>query len=218
MGTTPTSPISSLPPPPEIIRFSPYGERIIVISGYALMVSSVASFISLIALGIYTVAVKKETPIYKSWLDFISFQTTTIVLLIIGVVTALVGRRILSSSQAAYVRTIPRDDFALISQAVIEGKPEPIDQYVRLRSLTGWAGTFTKLGITGLPLVTVFLTLIFSAASLLPIPNANGFMDLAKLTLGAFIGSFVQRSVEQRKQEQQSGGVAPTVSKSDLPA
>lgn len=54
----------------------------------------------------------------------------------------------------------------LISRAVIDGKAEPIDQHVRLRSLTGWAGTFTKLGITGLPLVTVFLTLIFSAVAL----------------------------------------------------
>ena len=105
----------------------------------------------------------------------------------------------------------------MIEAAVIAGKAEPIDQYVRLRSLAGWAGTFTKLGITGLPLVTVVLTLIFSFASILPVQNANGFLDLAKLTLGAFIGSFVQRNVEQRKQDIASGNTSTPKTQGTLP-
>jgi len=146
----------------------------------------------------------RSQPVYGSWLALISGETTTIILIVVGILTALLGRSMLASTQEAYARTIPREDFPLVSQAVVDGKAEPIDQYVRLRSLTGWAGTFTKLGITGLPLVTVFLTLIFSAISLLPLQNSAGFLDLAKLTLGAFIGSFVQRSVEQRKREQRN--------------
>jgi len=159
----------------------------------------------------------RSQPVYGSWLALISGETTTIILIVVGILTALLGRSMLASTQEAYARTIPREDFPLVSQAVVDGKAEPIDQYVRLRSLTGWAGTFTKLGITGLPLVTVFLTLIFSAISLLPLQNSAGFLDLAKLTLGAFIGSFVQRSVEQRKQES-SGTTANKAFTTDLPA
>jgi len=130
---------------------------------------------------------------------------------LIGVVTATLGKRLLTSVRLADARTIPYEDLPLVRQAVIDGKPEPIDQYVRLRSLSGMSGNFTKLGITGLPLTTVLLTLIFSFVSLMPTPRADSFLDLAKLTLGAFIGSFVQRQVEQRRQEgaQPGAGGAP---------
>ena len=45
------------------------------------------------------------------------------------------------------------------------------------------------------------LTLIFAALALLPTDpeSQKSFFDLTKLTLGAFIGSFVQRQVEQRR-------------------
>jgi hypothetical protein len=135
------------------------------------------------------------------------------VLLIVGVICALLGLRLLTTTQNALARTIPKDDYPLIKDAVIAGKPDPIDQYVRLRSLAGWAGTFTKLGITGLPLVTVVLTLIFALIALFPGEKSKDFLDLAKLTLGAFIGSFVQRNVEQRKQDASAAvpGAPPTL-------
>ena len=63
-----------------------------------------------------------------------------------------------------------------------------IDQYVRLSSLAKFTGTFTQLGLTGLPLATIALTLFFALLSIFK-PD---FLDLTKLTLGAFIGSFVQ--------------------------
>jgi hypothetical protein len=78
---------------------------------------------------------------------------------------------------------------------VVAGKEDAITQYVRLRSLTGFTGLFTKLGLTGLPLATIGLTIFFS---LLFFANEN-FLDLAKLTLGAFIGSFVQKQVGERQ-------------------
>ena len=122
-----------------------------------------------------------------------------------GLYVAWLGLRLAHISQGvmqSFPRTIPHEDLQLVSQAVIDGKSEPIDQYVRLRSLSGMSGNFTKLGVTGLPLTTVFLTLVFAAIALMPITPAiaTQFLDLAKLTLGAFIGSFVQGRVEQRKQ------------------
>jgi hypothetical protein len=174
-------------------------EKFLAASGVCLVMASVGSFVAIIYIEFRSGA--QNYGVGKNWLGLVSAQSSTIVLLIIGVVCALLGLRLLTTTQNALARTIPKDDLVMIQDAVIAGKAEPIDQYVRLRSLAGWAGTFTKLGITGLPLVTVVLTLIFSLIALLPVAKATEFLDLAKLTLGAFIGSFVQRNVEQRKQD-----------------
>ena len=194
---------------------SAYGERVLALCGYLFILASVFSFGIMGLLKVWS-ARNSGGIRYESWLDLLSRELTTITFLIIGIVTALLGQRLLTTVGLPYARTIPRDDLPLVEDAVREGKPDPIDQYVRIRSLSGWAGNFTKLGITGLPLTTVFLTLIFSAVSLLPTQTAKSFLDLAKLTLGAFIGSFVQRQVEQRRQEvSQSTGTPPRPS---LPA
>jgi hypothetical protein len=149
-------------------------------------------------------------------LDLLQGEVGTMTLFAVGIVAAMLGKGLLTTVRLAETRSIPSEDLPLVQQAVIDGKSEPIDQYVRLRSLSGMSGTFTKLGISGLPLTTVALTLIFSFISLFPTTNAQSFMDLAKLTLGAFIGSFVQRQVEQRRQEsaQNMGPRRPP----DLPA
>ena len=192
-----------------------YGDRMVVMCGYLFIVASVLSFIFMGYLK-FKGDGAGLTPTYSSWLQLMSREVSTLTLFLIGIVTALLGQRLLNTAQMAYTRTIPADDLPLVSDAVKQGKPEPIDQYVRLRSLSGWAGNFTKLGITGLPLTTVFLTLVFSFISLFPIAPAGSFLDLAKLTLGAFIGSFVQRQVEQRRQDvTQMTGTAPRPS---LPA
>ena len=151
------------------------------------------------------------------WQELLAEEASTFVLLLVGIVCALLGLRLLTTTQHALARTIPKEDLPMIQAAVIAGKPDPIDQYVRLRSLAGWAGTFTKLGVTGLPLVTVVLTLIFSFIALLPLERAKDFLDLAKLTLGAFIGSFVQRSVELKKQDAASRSAAPPAPTPSLP-
>ena len=164
------------------------------------------SFVGIAALKVWDAFHQQTQVKFDRWLDFVVSQNGTITLLLVGVVTATLGKRLLTTVRLADARTIPVEDLPLIQQAVIDGKPEPVDQYVRLRSLTGWAGNFTKLGVTGLPLTTVILTLIFSAISLFPTSESQSFLDLAKLTLGAFIGSFVQRQVEQRKQEGDAPG------------
>ena len=117
------------------------------------------------------------------------------------VASGYVGYKLVVASGASPENPIPPSKYSLLAPLIQEGKTESIDQYVRLCSLSGFTGTFTKLGLTGLPLTTVALTLIFAALALLPTDpeSQKSFFDLTKLTLGAFIGSFVQRQVEQRR-------------------
>lgn len=187
-----------------------FGDRIITVSGYALVMVSVFCFAVIGYIKLRMSMSDRLKIMYDTWLGFVQSETTTISLIIIAIVAASLGKRLLTTVRQADARTIPYEDLPLIRQAVIDGKSEPVDQYVRLRSLSGMSGTFTKLGITGLPLTTVLLTLVFSLIALFPFDQAAHFLDLAKLTLGAFIGSFVQRSVEQRRVESsQPPGTAP---------
>ncbi|TPK85706.1 hypothetical protein FJ936_09210 [Mesorhizobium sp. B2-4-13] len=104
----------------------------------------------------------------------------------------IVGARMIVPAIAAPKKVIPDQDRKLLEPLITAGDEKAIDQYVRLSSLSGATGLATKLGLTGLPLITVALTLIFGAVELAS--PGKGFMDLTKLTLGAFIGSFVQRT------------------------
>jgi hypothetical protein len=124
-----------------------------------------------------------------------------LLLFITTIVSGYIGYKLVVAAGASPENPIPPNDYALLAPLIQEGKAESIDQYVRLSSLSGFTGTFTKLGLTGLPLTTVALTLIFAMLALLPIgaEGQKSFFDLTKLTLGAFIGSFVQRQVEQRR-------------------
>lgn len=120
----------------------------------------------------------------------------------IAVFVGLIGVSLLRSVGLATVVPGPvlnPKEWAMLAPQVKDGKEEPITQYIRLRSLAGFTGTFTMLGLTGLPLATIGLTIFFSLLSL----KGAQFLDLAKLTLGAFIGSFVQKQVGER----QGGGV-----------
>jgi hypothetical protein len=199
--------------PPQQYR---HENRILTFCGYAFVMVSVFCF-GVIAYSKLQQSIGVRTvPHFAAWLDLVQQEAETISLLFIAVVAAMLGKGMLMSVQASTTATIPYEDYELIKKAVMDGKPEPIDQYVRLRSLSGMSGNFTKLGVTGLPLTTVFLTLVFSLISLLPVNDdaSTAFLDLAKLTLGAFIGSFVQGRVEQRR-SLDSEGPNPT-RRSDL--
>ena len=131
----------------------------------------------------------------------ISRYVPHLLLLLIALVTFLIGYRLVLASGASPQNPIPPANYRLLAPLIEQGRSEAVDQYVRLSSLSGFTGTFTKLGLTGLPLATIALTLIFAVFAVLVSTDGekNNFMDLAKLTLGAFIGSFVQRQVEQRR-------------------
>lgn len=118
-----------------------------------------------------------------------------IFLFIVALFSSYIGYRLVSAAGATRNPVIPAEDYNLLAPLVAEGKAEAIDQYVRLSSLSKFTGTFTQLGLTGLPLATIFLTLFFSVLTLI---DSSQFLDLTKLTLGAFIGSFVQRQIERR--------------------
>lgn len=188
---------------------SPAGDRIISTSGYLLIAASVLGFLAAGGVEVFQGVRGIDRPA-QTWLEFVQQHSATFTLLIMAVVAATLGKRLLTTVRLSELRTIPREDLHLVAEAVMQGKSEPIDQYVRLRSLTGLSGNFTKLGVTGLPLTTVLLTLVFALISLFPLPQAKEFLDLAKLTLGAFIGSFVQRQVEQRRQEATHSGRDPS--------
>jgi hypothetical protein len=99
---------------------------------------------------------------------------------------------------------IPERDREFLVDIIKANGKDGIDTYIKLSSLYGFTGNITKLGLSGLPLLTVALTVFFTSLAVLLVSLGlaagnenivNGIMDLAKLTLGAFIGSFVQRSV-----------------------
>ena len=90
---------------------------------------------------------------------------------------------------------IPELDRTLLTQAIFEARSEAVDQYIRLEALRGFAGVLTRLGINGMPFATIGLTLVFAIMAL----YNQTFLDLSKLTLGAFIGSFVQGDPNTRR-------------------
>ena len=117
-----------------------------------------------------------------------------LILVGIAVFTALLGVRLVRA--AGLTATPPNavinpDEWRMLCDQVKEGKEEAVTQYIRLTSLTGFTGVFTKLGLQGLPLATIGMTMFFSLLYF----QDKEFLDLAKLTLGAFIGSFVQKQV-----------------------
>ncbi|TBB44212.1 hypothetical protein ELH49_09290 [Rhizobium ruizarguesonis] len=122
----------------------------------------------------------------------IGIFASPIICLICAFTCSILGVRLLNSSGAVATHVIAPQDYPLLGPAIAAGNADAIGQFIRLSSLSGATGTFTKIGLTGLPLATIVLTLILA---LLGIFN-DQFFDLAKLTLGAFLGSFVQRQAE----------------------
>ena len=117
-----------------------------------------------------------------------------IILLITAVLSATIGYLLFRTAGAVSREVIPWSDRKLLSSMLVNANSAGIDEYVRLSSLSGTTGFFTKIGLSGLPLATIGLTLIFA---LLSIGGNENFSELAKLTLGAFLGSYVQRQVGQ---------------------
>jgi hypothetical protein len=173
---------------------------------------SLAAFVALLILiftpTLYSLATGKPATMH---FDFGKETTAGVLLLamylphlllfVTTLVSGFIAYKLVVAAGASPENPIPPANYGLLAPLIKEGKAESIDQYVRLSSLSGFTGHFTKLGLTGLPFTTVALTLLFATAALLPLEpeSQKSFFDLTKLTLGAFIGSFVQRQVEQRR-------------------
>lgn len=108
---------------------------------------------------------------------------------------SFVGYLILARSKETTPSVIPDEDRELLEPLVSNGNKDAIAQYVILSSLSGITGSFQQIGFTGLPLATSGLTMLFCLLTFFK-PE---FFDLAKLSLGAFIGSFVQRSSDSEQ-------------------
>ena len=115
-----------------------------------------------------------------------------LVLFFSALTCAFFGSRLLRAGGLTSAPVISAQDMVILGPAVSQANSDAITQWIRLNSLTGWVGFFTKIGLTGLPLATIVLTILLS---LLGLVNTECF-ELAKLTLGAFLGSFVQRQAE----------------------
>ncbi len=130
---------------------------------------------------------------YNFYGRILSFFLSPLLLVISATISTFVGIRLLKAAGAVSQEVIPSRDYDLLAPAIRNGNEKAISEYIRLSSLSGTTGTFTKIGLTGLPLATIFLTIFLA---LLGIYN-DKFFDLAQLTLGAFIGSYVQKRREE---------------------
>lgn len=138
---------------------------------------------------------------------------------IAAVFAAAVGYSLLRRAGTATKQVIPPQDYMLLSQLLISGNKEALGGYIQLSSLTGFVGFFTKVGLTGLPMATIGLTLVFTILAIyVPEPAAGtanvvnvkqGLFDLAKLTLGAFIGSYVTKGTPEIVKAAAGGDVKP---------
>jgi hypothetical protein len=166
----------------------------------AAVVAFTYGIFSLITLDVKDVAKSDGKQAFDVWKDIVAPNFSTFALIFVGIVSALLGSRLFSKAGALTNRVVREEEREYLWPLITNANKDAIAEYIRLASLTGFSGSFTKLGFTGLPLVTVALTLILLALTLAtPEKLQSAMFDLAKLTLGAFLGSFVQRNIEQEK-------------------
>lgn len=168
----------------------------LVYSSLLFMLASMSLFIAMTWWLLNLGAIRPWTPETKQTeiMYYVGGYFTALILFISGLSCAVFGYGLLSAAGAAAKEVIPRSDYALLSALIVDEKEKAIDLYVILNSLSGATGFFTKIGITGLPLATIALSIIFTILGLIQ-GSGTKLFDLASLTLGAFLGSYVQRQV-----------------------
>lgn len=144
---------------------------------------------------------KNNSGDFDFWRDLVGPNFDIFAIVAIGLICALFAVRLFSKAGSLTSQVIRPEDRNLLEPLISDAKKDAISEYIRLASLSGFSGTFTKLGFTGLPLATVGLTLLLLATAIyVKDPELKkSIFDMAKLTLGAFLGSFVQRNIEQEK-------------------
>ena len=184
------SPGLNLAPPREKIT----SEGALATAGYLFIILSLVA-LALISIILYRgglANLDKEL----SWTYVLQIFFVPIFLFVIATGSALLGLSMLQISGRSSRRVIHPDDYKLVSHMLLSNNHAGIDDWVRLSSLTGIIGAFTKVGLYGLPLATIALTIVFAVLAVCTIhwqDTSKAMFDLSKLTLGAFIGSYVQR-------------------------
>ena len=167
----------------------------LVVAGICLLLAVVAPF----------VAAFRERRI-----DTFTMQLTVVV----AVISAVLGLILARAARTGLARDagiiLPADAAQYLGPA-LQKSADPIGDWTRLAGLVGGTGVFRKLEFSGMPLATILMTVLFSLLSLsfhafhmtdatAWVPDefskelAKAFLDMAKLTLGAFIGSFVTKA------------------------
>jgi hypothetical protein len=112
-----------------------------------------------------------------------------------------------------YIPPKDREELVKILSKTQDHK-EALEIFKQFVSLYGFTGNIIRFGVSGLPLLTVAMTIFFTLLAALiwfidvyvtggltketsATPVIIALTDLAKLTLGAFIGSFVQRHISE---------------------
>lgn len=124
----------------------------------------------------------------------LAVNSDVIALALLAILAATIGHSLVNKASESTNYVIRPDDAPKIWPLISEEKKDAIALYMEIARLSGLSGKFVRFGFTGLPLATVVLTIIFV---LLSFKNEQ-LLDLAKLTLGAFIGSFVQRGSDAK--------------------
>lgn len=182
-----------------------WGARILMGAGLFLLYTGVAA---LAAGALYTWSLRGiyRAQLYQYLPELLAYS--------VGIFSAAVGVRLVRAAGVSPSDPLPvvnPKEWMVLATAIVNGKQDPITQYIRLSSLTGSTGWFTKLGLSGLPLATIGLTLFFASCTLFS-TKPDTFHDLTQLTLGAFIGSFVQKQAEvaQEREALKRNPLAPT--------
>ena len=137
-----------------------------------------------------------------------------VIFIIISLLAVFTGYLLLRAAGSLNKQVLPREEYPILAEALLYDKTKTIEHYIKLSSLTGVMGKFTQLGLSGLPLATILITLFFALLSIWVADPEKGesFFDLAKLTLGAFLGSYVQRQIQtEPSQTVRPTGVPSTI-------
>jgi hypothetical protein len=173
------------------------GQRVFLYSGMVFLIGALVLF----GVTAYTIVQNAHDYIEAGFNTTTPEQRVTVMisallpLLFLSISAAIcvfAGFQLLGAAGAVSTQVIPPKEHDLLANAISQGNEHAITQYIRLSSLSGMTGTFTKVGLTGLPLATIILTVVLA---ILGIFNPQ-FFDLAQLTLGAFLGSYVQKQSE----------------------
>jgi hypothetical protein len=187
--------------------------------GMRLLLCGIAAFVvSLICL-LLSIGISSLLLIAKSALN-VEFLLWSVG---VGTLSAIFGLILIRMARSGLPHperhVIPEEaDKYLVS--AFEKSSNPIGDWTTLVSLSGFTGVFRKLELSGMPLATILMTFVFCFLSVVSVIKgfidnvelSKAFLDMAKLTLGAFIGSFVTKGSTRdpdlggRKTAQPAGG------------
>lgn len=140
-----------------------------------------------------------------STISYLLVLAPAIFLFFAAVIAVVAAQNSLDASNPSAPDIMPPHDRKDLIARIVAGDKNSVSQYIRLRNLRGITGFFHKIELQGLPLATIFLTIIFTIMAILSdSESSSALFDLAKLTLGAFIGSYVQRKQSSAEDDQTS--------------